>query len=182
MDDAHLDMDDSERNQDRLKIHLSLGSNVGDREEHLASAIKMLKMFPDTEIVVLSDMYLADPVGEKLNGYFLNVVACIETNLKLYEIHKGLLEIEQILGKAKSPENGNRTIDIDIIFAGDFAGTYNDLRIPHPEYKRRDFVLMPLREIEETLTEKQRGNVRRYLEREKEPDAPLCLRYKKMVY
>ena len=167
---------------DKLRIHLSLGSNVGNREEHLASAIRLLKMFPDTEIVALSDLYLADPVGEKLNGYFLNIAVCIETDLMLYEIRNGLLEIEQILGKAKSPENGDRTIDIDIIFAGDIKGMYNDLRIPHPEYQRRDFVLMPLREIEETLTEKQRGNVRRHLEREKEPDVPLCLRYKKMVY
>jgi len=167
---------------EKLKVHLSLGSNIGDREEHLASAVRLLKMFPDTEVVAISDLYLSDPVGENLNGYFLNVVACIETELKLYEIHKGLLEIEEILGKSKSPENGDRTIDIDIIFAADFKGTYNDLQIPHPEYSNRYFVLLPLKEIEGTLSEKQRTDVRGYLDREREPDAPLCLRYKKMVY
>ena len=163
-------------------VHLSLGSNIGDREEYLASALKLIGLFPETEVLAVSDIYLCDPVGENVEGYFYNIVACVETHMQLYELHKGLMEIEHILGKAKTPDIENRTIDIDIIFAGDFKGRYNDLKIPHPEYSKRDFVLMPLQELEETLNEKQREAVDKHLVRERADDAPVCLRYKKMVY
>ena len=163
-------------------VHLSLGSNIGKREEYLASALRLLRLTPDTEVRAVSEMYLCDPVGENLNGYFFNIVVCIETGLELPECRKRLLEIEQSLGKGKTPENGDRTIDIDIIFAGDLDGQYDDLRIPHPEYSRRDFVLLPLQELEDTLNEKQREDVRKHLARSRVQGEPVCLRYKKMVY
>ncbi len=168
--------------KEKQRIHLSIGSNIGDREEYLKSAIKLFDLFPETDVVATSDIYLCEPVGKGFKGYFLNMAACIETTLSLTDFHRGLLEIELILGKIKTPGSNDRTIDIDIIFAGKRTGKFRGLIIPHPRYSKRSFVLMPLLDLEATLREQQANDVHRYLDKLESRDKTLCLKYKKMVY
>ena len=167
---------------DNLKIHLSLGSNVGDRDGYIRETIRRIKALRDTELVAASDLYLCDPVGPDVDGYFLNMVVCIDTKMSIEELHKKLVEIERELGKKKESGNGNRTIDIDVIFAGDLEGEYDGLVIPHPLYSQRDFVLLPLLDISNTLEPARVSEVRGYLSRDKGYNKPLCIRYKSVVY
>jgi len=175
-------MQKDEQNPNEMKVHLSLGSNIGDREGYLRAAINRLKSLPNTELAAASDLYLCDPVGDDVDGYFLNMVVCIITKMGIEELHKNLVEIEKELGKKKENGNGNRTIDIDVIFADDLKGEHDGLVIPHPLYSQRDFVLLPLMDISHTLEPARVSDVRRHLDREKGDDRPRCIRYKSMVY
>jgi len=102
--------------------------------------------------------------------------------LGLFEVERGILRIEEMLGKINNSASRDRTIDIDIIFADDLAGQFNDLTIPHPLYSQRDFVLLPLMDISQTLAPSRLEEVKRHLNRGKESNSPLCIRYKSMVY
>jgi 2-amino-4-hydroxy-6-hydroxymethyldihydropteridine diphosphokinase len=161
---------------------LALGSNLGNREDYLIATVKELNCLPKTDIVAASYVYLCDPVGEYVNGYFLNMAVCIETGLSLDELHGRLVKIEGELGKRKHNNNGNRTIDIDVIFAGNFEGQFKDLTLPHPRYHQRDFVLRPLMDLAETLDSSKLKDVRRHIKRKSCGVEPVCLRYKKVVY
>ncbi|MBR3245400.1 MAG: 2-amino-4-hydroxy-6-hydroxymethyldihydropteridine diphosphokinase, partial [Parasporobacterium sp.] len=78
---------------------------------------------------------------------FLNMAVLLETSLTPYELLDVLHEIENELGRVRVIHWGPRTIDLDIIFFGDQILNDQDLTIPHPDYRNRDFVMKPLLEI-----------------------------------
>jgi len=127
------------------KTYISLGSNVGKREEYLKSALKEIKQFAN--IKQRSGIHETDPVGYKDQGKFLNMVTKIETELTPIELIVQLQEIEHKLGRKREIKDGPRTIDLDILLYNDQIIEQPNLKIPHPRMHKRNFVLTPLSEI-----------------------------------
>ena len=127
--------------------YIALGSNLGDRENHLRSAIAALRQFGRIEAV--SSFYETDPVGDIPQSNFLNAVVALTTALHPEELLKALLRIEQQQGRDRntSPPKGPRTLDMDLLSYGDEMIKTTTLTLPHPELAQRLFVLVPLAEI-----------------------------------
>ena len=132
--------------------YLGLGSNVGDRAEHLLAAVRML---PDegVEVDAVSSLYETEPVGEILDQPdFLNAAVRIRTELepeRLLDVCNAI-ELEQglIIG---GPRHGPRSLDIDLLLLGDVELENDRLTLPHAEVTSRRFVLAPLLELDPEL-------------------------------
>lgn len=127
-------------------IYLSLGSNLGDREKNLDTALSELK---NEGIVILkkSSIYETAPWGYEKQPEFLNMAMEGLTLLEPYDLLKLIKEIENKIGRKKTIKYGPRVIDIDIIFYNNIILKSEVLTIPHPLMHKRDFVLKPLCEI-----------------------------------
>ncbi|HWX54620.1 MAG TPA: 2-amino-4-hydroxy-6-hydroxymethyldihydropteridine diphosphokinase [Verrucomicrobiae bacterium] len=127
-------------------VHLSLGSNLGDRVRNLREAIRRLEEVGT--VVAASSLYETEPVEvEGEQPLFLNCAVGLETELKPRELLTRILALEQSMGRRRAQAKGPRTIDIDIVLFGDSVVDTADLTIPHPAMDRRRFVLEPLAEI-----------------------------------
>jgi 2-amino-4-hydroxy-6-hydroxymethyldihydropteridine diphosphokinase len=127
-------------------VYLSLGSNLGDREENLREAIRRLG---DLGVVgAVSSFYETEPVEvERQQPWFLNSAVAVETELIPKEFLSRILAIEQSMGRRRTEPKGPRNIDIDIVFFGDAVLDTPELTVPHPGMQQRRFVLDPLAEI-----------------------------------
>jgi 2-amino-4-hydroxy-6-hydroxymethyldihydropteridine diphosphokinase len=128
-------------------VHLSLGSNIGDRARYLRSALDALSAVDGVTLVRTSSLYETAPVGKIEQPVFLNLAAEIETVLQPLELLNAIKEIEHRLGRRPSERWGPREIDIDIILWGCRAMDTEPLTVPHREFRTRAFVLKPLAEI-----------------------------------
>ena len=135
------------RENDTVEAVLSIGSNTGDREENISKAIRLISELPETELSDVSPMYETEPVGYTDQPFFLNVCIRIMTSLEPLELLDALHGIENALKRKRTVRWGPRTIDIDIITYGDLTVQTDRLTIPHPRYKERAFVLIPMRDI-----------------------------------
>jgi 2-amino-4-hydroxy-6-hydroxymethyldihydropteridine diphosphokinase len=126
-------------------IYLSLGSNVGDRENHLRDAIARLQT--NRRLVAVSSFYETEPVEVTDQAWFLNCVVALETTESPEQVMAAILHIEQEMGRQRIQRKGPRTIDIDILLFGDTILDSPALIIPHPAMHERRFVLQPLVEI-----------------------------------
>ena len=133
--------------------YLGLGSNVGDREEHLRAAIAALPEH-GVEVEAVSSVYETEPVGEVLDQPdFLNAAIRVRTELEpepLLEVCKAI-EVEQGRMVAAS-RHSPRPLDIDLLLLGDLELSTERLTLPHPEVTSRRFVLAPLLELDPDLT------------------------------
>ena len=127
-------------------VYLGLGSNVGQREEMLQTAIDRLHS-PDLRIQRVSSVYETEPQGRRNQRWFLNLVAEARTDLFPRQLLGRIAKIEQQLGRRRVLANGPRTIDIDILFFGGFMVQTPELTIPHPRLAERRFVLAPMVEL-----------------------------------
>lgn len=127
-------------------VYLSLGSNLGEREKHLASAMEAL-----AERGVLltrrSSIYATEPVDFGGQGWFLNCVVEAETELMPKQLLRALQGIERSMGRRRMVQRGPRVIDIDILLFGSSTIHSPELEVPHPRMAERRFVLVPLAEI-----------------------------------
>jgi 2-amino-4-hydroxy-6-hydroxymethyldihydropteridine diphosphokinase len=130
----------------RETAYLSLGSNIGDRENNLRQAIARLREVGDVRAV--SAFYETEPVEvEGEQPWFLNCAVCLETNLGAEQLLAGILTIEREMGRRRDAVRAPRTIDIDILLFGDLVVDLPHLTIPHPGLSQRRFALEPLAEI-----------------------------------
>src|SRR4030088_2070950 len=126
-------------------VYLSLGSNVGDRENNLREAVTRLESAG--HVVSVSSFYETEPVEVTNQAWFLNCAVEIETMKMPKQLMAAVLEIERQMGRQRTQSKGPRIIDIDIILFGDSVVDSSDLTIPHPAMHERRFVLEPLAEI-----------------------------------
>jgi len=126
-------------------FYLSLGSNVGDREGYLLQAIGRLR--EHGLYVALSSFYETEPVEVTDQAWFLNCAVALESAETPPQLMADILRIEKAMGRQRVEKKGPRTIDIDILLAGDTIVDTPDLTIPHPAMAERRFVLEPLAEI-----------------------------------
>lgn len=127
-------------------VYLSLGSNLGSREENLRGAIAVLPQ-ADVRVARISSIYETEPVDFVDQPWFLNCVVEGETQLPPLELLHVLREIESRLGSKKEFAKGPRLLDIDILVYGDATIHTPELQVPHPRMTRRRFVLAPLAEL-----------------------------------
>lgn len=127
-------------------VYLSLGSNLGDREEHLQQAIENLHAV-DLRLVRISSVYETEPQDRAHQRWFLNLIAEAETTLFPLQLLGRIRQTEKRLGRKRLTRKGPRTIDIDIILYAAFVVRSTALEIPHPRYMERRFVLLPMVEL-----------------------------------
>lgn len=141
-----------ENNQLQSIVYLSLGSNIGDREEYLSSAIQNLKSNSNITIINQSKIYETEPWPNKDDqDWFLNQVIKIKTTLDPMELLGITQNIEKQMGRESKGDLSDRTIDIDILLFGDEVINLSDLQIPHKHMDDRQFVLIPLIELDSNL-------------------------------
>jgi 2-amino-4-hydroxy-6-hydroxymethyldihydropteridine diphosphokinase len=140
----------------REGVFLGLGSNLGDREAHLAQGLRGLarRGFRWTR---LSTLYETEPVGGPPQGWFLNMVAQGETDLDAEELLVACLATEEDLGRERRERWGPRTLDIDLLLYGDELRDTPSLILPHPRLAARLFVLGPLDELAPQLRHPRLG-------------------------
>jgi 2-amino-4-hydroxy-6-hydroxymethyldihydropteridine diphosphokinase len=126
-------------------VYLSLGSNVGDRENHLREAIQRLETAG--HVVSVSSFYETEPVEFTEQGWFLNCAVALESAKTPEQLMAAVLQIEREMGRRRTQNKGPRNIDIDILLFGDAVIDSTELSIPHPAMQQRRFVLEPLAEI-----------------------------------
>ena len=129
---------------------VSLGSNLGCREENLAKALSALSAMPGTTLEKASSVIETEPVDvpEEFAGLrFLNQAAVFLTSLSAEEFSRRMHAIEDDMGRVRTVRNGPRTIDIDLIDFGGIVMDTPELTLPHPRAAERDFVCRPLAEL-----------------------------------
>ncbi len=127
-------------------VIIAAGSNLGNRLDYLRKAGSFLEEISEDEIFK-SSIWESEPVGAAKYTFY-NSVASITTGLRAEELLKELKDFEIKCGREAKPERwGPRILDLDIILYGNLVIESETLIIPHPEYHRRLFVLLPLLEI-----------------------------------
>jgi 2-amino-4-hydroxy-6-hydroxymethyldihydropteridine diphosphokinase len=128
------------------RVAIALGSNLGDREAYLHSAIAALQ--PSIRNLRVSTFHDTAPVGVGPQPTFLNATAVGETSLGARALLETLLAIERDLGRERPFPGAPRTVDLDLILYGDaIIDEAPSLIVPHPRFRERRFVLEPLAEI-----------------------------------
>jgi len=134
-----------------MKSYIGLGSNLGEREAMIRSALEALSQVPESRLIRASSLYDTEPAGEVDQPNFLNAVAQLDTELTARQLLWNLMLIEKRLGRVRNQRWGPRTIDLDLLLYGGVVIEESDLVVPHPELTRRSFVLVPLVELEPLL-------------------------------
>ena len=129
----------------KSKVFIALGSNIGNLEENLNTALEKLAQF--AEVKKVSSFYITKPQGFLQQADFLNGVCLLETNLAPQDLLKKLKEIEVKMGRKKTFKDGPRLIDLDIIYYDDIVLNTQTLTIPHPRAHQRLFVMQGMLEI-----------------------------------
>ena len=126
---------------------LGIGSNLGNREQLIFTAIEQIKALPHCRCKKQSSIIETKPVGNTAQPDFLNCAIEIEIKIKPEELMKACLRIEKKMGRARKIKWEPRLIDIDVILFE--AGVYDSelITLPHPECHQRKFVLQSLVEI-----------------------------------
>ena len=128
------------------RVAIALGSNLGDREQYLRSAIAALQ--PSIQHVRVSTFHDTAPVGVGPQPTFLNATAVGETSLTARALLDTLLAIERDLGRERPFPGAPRTLDLDLILYDEaIIDEAPSLIVPHPRFRERRFVLEPLAEI-----------------------------------
>lgn len=165
------------------KVYLGLGTNMGDRVEHLKRACELLDDNKDIRVSKKSKIYETKAWGYTEQADFLNMCLELETNLSPDELHKVCQYVEEALHRKRIIRWGPRTIDVDILFFNDIILDDENLTIPHPRIQDRAFVLIPLLDLNDELTikgktignylnllkDEERQDVKEFIGNEKQP-------------
>lgn len=127
--------------------YVAIGSNMGNKQEYIETALLQIKKHPLLNITKVSEIITTKPYGGVEQDDFRNGVMEIRTLLPPEELLVFLHEIEQHAGRERLIHWGPRTLDLDIIFYDDLVYDSETLTIPHPDMQNRDFVLKPMQEI-----------------------------------
>ncbi|MFK5956919.1 MAG: 2-amino-4-hydroxy-6-hydroxymethyldihydropteridine diphosphokinase [Planctomycetota bacterium] len=133
-------------------VFVGLGSNLGDRAEHLRTALGAMQQHPSMSRLHWSDFRRTDPVGGPEQPDYVNAAARFETNLDPLVLLRWLLDVELREGRLREVQNGPRTLDLDLLFYGDVLHETQTLQLPHPRIAQRRFVLEPLVQLAPRLT------------------------------
>lgn len=128
------------------RAFIGLGSNLGDRREFLKRALLEIDALPETELIQVSSFYDTDPSGSPGPNY-LNAVATVATGLEAEQLLWNLQRVESRLGRPRAARSGPRVIDLDLLFHGNTVLESPGLQLPHPRFRERLFVLVPMAEL-----------------------------------
>lgn len=139
-------------------VYLSLGTNLGDKEANINRAIEKINDSVGT-VLRTSSFIETEPWGFDSSNTFLNAALCVETDLSPEQLLNATQLIEREMGRTHKSVNRvyhDRLIDIDILLYDDITISTPALTIPHPLMQERDFVMIPLREIIEDNSQKNK--------------------------
>ncbi|WP_421912892.1 2-amino-4-hydroxy-6-hydroxymethyldihydropteridine diphosphokinase [Mesorhizobium sp.] len=128
-------------------VYLSLGGNLGNPEQSMGAALRILDADDNTRVVAVSSLYRTPPWGKLDQPDFLNAAAEISTTLAPRPLLELCLDAERRLKRVREERWGPRLIDIDILVYGERIIHETGLEVPHPRMLERAFVLAPLAEI-----------------------------------
>lgn len=130
---------------------VGLGSNLGDSEQAVRSALLALDRLMHTRLVRASRLYRTPAWGLTAQPDFINAVAELETGLSAQDLLAEMLQVERCAGRERREDGsdrwGPRTLDLDLLLYDDAVIDQPGLRVPHPHLHERLFVLLPLVEI-----------------------------------
>ncbi len=129
-------------------VYIGIGSNLGDKLKHCEKAISEILKIDCHKLLAKSSLFKTQPIGYTYQDWFVNRVIKIETDLEAPELFRTLKAIESRLGRTKTFRWGPQTIDLDILFFDEVEIHTEELQIPHPLIQDRQFVLIPLTEID----------------------------------
>jgi len=130
------------------RAYIALGSNVGDRNAHLAHARARLAALPKTRLVGVSSVEETAPLGPVAQPPYLNQMVLLETGLPPADLLAHCRAIEAERGRERGERWGSRTLDLDIVRYGARIVREPDLMIPHPELPNRDFWQREIAELD----------------------------------
>jgi 2-amino-4-hydroxy-6-hydroxymethyldihydropteridine diphosphokinase len=131
--------------------YVALGSNLGDRDAHLASARRAIAAIPRSRVIAESAVEETAPLGPVPQGAYLNQMVAIETELSPRELLSELQRIERAAGRTRDVRWGPRTLDLDIVCYEHQIAAEADLQVPHPAAQERDFWRRELAELRSLL-------------------------------
>ncbi|PWH06935.1 dihydroneopterin aldolase [Brachybacterium endophyticum] len=122
---------------------LALGSNLGDREEHLTRALELLRAAEGIEVAWTGPVVETDPVGGVDQGAFLNTTIGVLSDRGPWQLLELAHALERDARRVRAVRWGPRTLDVDVITYGDLVQDDEELTLPHPRARKRAFVLAP---------------------------------------
>ncbi|MDC2824455.1 2-amino-4-hydroxy-6-hydroxymethyldihydropteridine diphosphokinase [Rodentibacter pneumotropicus] len=134
-----------------IDTYIALGSNLDTPINQLNSALQAIKNLPQTRFLAVSSFYQSKPLGPQDQPDYVNAVAKIETTLPPLSLLDELQRIENEQGRVRLRRWGERTLDLDILLYGNEIIQNERLTIPHYDMYNREFVIVPLVEIEPDL-------------------------------
>lgn len=132
------------------RAYLGLGSNLGNRFEHIEWAVQALARHGT--VLARSPLIETEPVDCFEGGRFVNACLCLDTQLGAVALLEASMKIEQARGRTRNSRNAPRTLDVDLLLVDDKTVTGPALTIPHPRMHKRRFVLEPLAAIAPGIT------------------------------
>jgi 2-amino-4-hydroxy-6-hydroxymethyldihydropteridine diphosphokinase len=137
--------------ENAMEAALSLGSNLGNRMENLRRARAGIGKVPGVRLLASSSVYETDPVdvaAEHRDRKFLNAAVLVETELTPEALAGRLQALETALGRRRCADrNAPRVVDIDLLYVGAERRERPELRLPHPRWTERRFVVQPLADV-----------------------------------
>lgn len=143
----HLDYAAVEINRGWHEVYLSIGTNLGDKEVNLNTAIEKINNINGVNIEKVSSFIKTEPWGNTNQDEFLNAAIKLKTILSPKRLLKELLNIENEMHRVREVKWGPRIIDLDIVLYDDLVLEEDFITIPHPRMEDREFVLEPLCEL-----------------------------------
>jgi 2-amino-4-hydroxy-6-hydroxymethyldihydropteridine diphosphokinase len=132
-------------------VYIALGSNIGDRQRTLERARAAIAGLKGTRIIAESKVEETEPIGPIQQANFLNQMIAIETSLEPRALLVALHRIERAAGRLRVVRWGPRTLDLDIVMIEGRELDAENLKVPHPELRNRDFWQRELRELGVTV-------------------------------
>jgi 2-amino-4-hydroxy-6-hydroxymethyldihydropteridine diphosphokinase len=133
------------------RAYLGIGSNLGDRADHLQGAVDGLAATNGITVVAISPVYETEPVGGPAQPEYLNAVVALDTDLTPRQLLEVAQRLEQEAGRVRGERWGARTLDVDLLLVGDEHVDDPDLVLPHPRLFERAFVMVPLADLDPML-------------------------------
>ena len=132
--------------RDPVTAYVALGANLGDARSAVLQAFEALACWPGIEVTGRSALYRTAP-HEAQGPDFINAVARIDTRLTAPDVLDALQAIEHQAGRLRPYVNAPRSLDLDLLFYGDACMLSPRLTLPHPRWRERAFVLVPLADV-----------------------------------
>ena len=146
------------------KIYIALGSNLNEPSEQIYKAINSIDAINDLSVKHISSLYKTKPIGKIDQPDFINAAIEVEGDISPKNLHTALQDIETKAGRIRKELNEPRTLDLDVLLIDDLIMKTKKLTVPHPRMHQRQFVIVPLFEINPKLNIPGIGSINKILQ------------------